>query len=262
MECTSADALNSSVSWESMDVPEYQPLTDRWPMISRIGSTEIGPAAPITIEHTVRRKPADDCCHCFGIRHGRDHNFRAAKLIQFRRRIGGLAVDVVVCAEFFGECFLVLSACNRHGVESHPCCELHAEMTESANPEHTDHIAASRAAVSQRVEGRYARAHQRRAVDGREFVRHKRQRFCRRNHVFGVAAIERNSRGEQGHSAGKKLAAPAVIAITAVATVPANADALASFPRLHPLAHAINDTNDFMSRHTRILNTWPKSFFD
>src|SRR5258708_39932253 len=29
MECTSADALNSSVSCESMDVPEYQPLTDR-----------------------------------------------------------------------------------------------------------------------------------------------------------------------------------------------------------------------------------------
>jgi hypothetical protein len=53
-----------------------------------------------------------------------------------------------------------------------------------------------------------------------------------------------------------------VITITAVATVPANADALASFPRLHPLAHRINDTNDFMSRNTRILNTGPMSFFD
>src|SRR4029077_2082812 len=49
MECTSADALNSSVSCESMDAPEYQPLTDREPVMSRIGSTEIGPAAPITI---------------------------------------------------------------------------------------------------------------------------------------------------------------------------------------------------------------------
>jgi hypothetical protein len=53
-----------------------------------------------------------------------------------------------VCAEFFGECFLVLSACNRHGVESHPRCELHAEVTEPANPEHSNHIATSRAAVS------------------------------------------------------------------------------------------------------------------
>src|SRR5437667_7529003 len=49
MECTSADALNSSVSCESIDVPEYQPLTDRQPVMSRIGSTESGPAAPITM---------------------------------------------------------------------------------------------------------------------------------------------------------------------------------------------------------------------
>jgi hypothetical protein len=32
-----------------MDVPEYQPLTDLDPMMSRIGSTESGPAAPITM---------------------------------------------------------------------------------------------------------------------------------------------------------------------------------------------------------------------
>src|SRR5204862_6007785 len=116
-------------------------------------------------EHTVRRKPAEDCCHCFGIRHGRDHNFCAAKLIQFRRRIGSLAVDVMVCAEFPGERFLVLSACNRHGVESHSRCELHAEMTESANSEDTDHIAAARATVSQRVKCRHSSAHQRCAAD-------------------------------------------------------------------------------------------------
>jgi hypothetical protein len=53
-----------------------------------------------------------------------------------------------------------------------------------------------------------------------------------------------------------------VIAITAVATVPANANALASFPRLHAFAYPINDTNYFMSRYTRILNTGPESFFD
>jgi hypothetical protein len=135
-------------------------------------------------------------------------------------------------------------------------------MTKSANPEHSNHIAASRAAISQGIESCNARAHQRRTVDGREFLRHKRQRLSRRNHVFPVAAIERNSRGEQGHGAGKKLAAPAVIAITAVATVPANSDALASFPRLHPFADGINDTNYFMSRYTRILDTGPESFFD
>src|SRR5262249_55195528 len=49
MECTSADALNSSVSCESMEAPEYQPFTDRWPTMRRMGSTESGPAAPITM---------------------------------------------------------------------------------------------------------------------------------------------------------------------------------------------------------------------
>src|SRR5262249_40054283 len=112
------------------------------------------------------------------------------------------------------------------------------------------------------VEGGHASAHQRRTINGREFIGHTCQRLSRRNHVFGVTAIERNSRCEQCLSAGEKLAAPAVIAITAVTTVPADADALASFPCLHPLPHGINDANDFLSRHTRILDTWPKSFFD
>ena len=93
-------------------------------------------------------------------------------------------------AEFFGEYFLVFSARDGDGFESHPGCVLHAEMTESADPEHCHDIAASRAAVSQRVESRHARAHQRRAVHCRELVRHKRQRFRRRNHVFGVATVE------------------------------------------------------------------------
>jgi hypothetical protein len=86
--------------------------------------------------------------------------------------------------------------------------------------------------------------------------------LSRRNHVFTVAAIEGNPRGEQRHGTGKKLAAPAVIAITAVATVPANANALASFPWLYPLTHGINDANYFMSRHTRIFDTRPKPVFD
>src|SRR5262249_51681352 len=158
----------------------------------------------------------------------------------------------MVCAKFLGECFLVLSACNRHGVESHPCCELHAEMTKPTDPEHRNNIAPRCTTISKRVKRRHTRAHQRCAVDRRKSVRHKRQRLTRRNHVFGIAAIERNSRCEQSLCAGEKLAAPAMIAITAISAMPANADALASFPRLHPLADGINNTNDFMSRHTRI----------
>src|ERR1700746_3816300 len=168
----------------------------------------------------------------------------------------------MVCAEFSGARSLVLPARNGPVFESHLCCELHAQMTESANPEHANPTAAARAAVSQRVKRRYARAHQRRAVNSREFIRHKRQRLSRRNHVFTVAAIERNSRGEQGTRPAKKPATPPMIAIAAIPAVPTNTDSLAVLPRLHPLAHAINDTNNFMSRHTRILDTGPESFLD
>src|ERR1051325_11142477 len=112
-------------------------------------------------------------------------------------------------------------------------------MTESANAEHSNYIATSRTAVSQRVEGRHTSAHQRCAINCREFIRHTRQRLSRSNHVFGVTTIERNSGGEQCLGARKKLAAPAVVAIAAVTTVPANADALTGFPRLHAVAHGI-----------------------
>ena len=96
----------------------------------------------------------------------------------------------MVCAEFFGEGFLILPTCNRHGIETHFGCVLDAEMTEAANPEHGNNIAARCAAVSQRVESGYTSAHQRRAINGREFIRHKRQRFSWRNHVFAVTAVE------------------------------------------------------------------------
>jgi hypothetical protein len=60
----------------------------------------------------------------------------------------------------------------------------------------------------------------------------------------------------------KKLAAPAMVAITAVAAVPTDPDALATFPWLHSFAHGIHNSNHLMSRHARILNTGPESFFD
>jgi hypothetical protein len=53
-----------------------------------------------------------------------------------------------------------------------------------------------------------------------------------------------------------------MVAIAAVAAVPANTHALASFPRFHSFAHGIDNSNDFVSRHTWIFNTRPVSFFD
>ena len=54
----------------------------------------------------------------------------------------------------------------------------------------------------------------------------------------------------------------AMVAIATVPAVPADPDALATFPWLHSFAQKIDNSNDLMSRHTRILNTGPEPFFD
>src|SRR5713101_6662989 len=111
-------------------------------------------------------------------------------------------------------------------------------MTKAANPEHRDRIAPSGTTVSQRVESRYAGAHQRRAINRREFVRRKRQCLRGRNHILGVPAVERNTGGKQRHRAREEFATPAMVAIAAVPAMPTNPDALAILPWLHVPAHA------------------------
>jgi hypothetical protein len=53
-----------------------------------------------------------------------------------------------------------------------------------------------------------------------------------------------------------------MIAIPAIAAVPANTDALTPPPRLHSFPDKIDNSNDLVPRHTWILNTGPESFFD
>ena len=53
-----------------------------------------------------------------------------------------------------------------------------------------------------------------------------------------------------------------MIAITAVATVPADTGSLTVLPWLHPFAYSIHNSDDFMSRHTRVLDSGPEAFFD
>src|SRR5947208_16584928 len=53
-----------------------------------------------------------------------------------------------------------------------------------------------------------------------------------------------------------------MVAITTVTAVPADPDALATFPWLHSLAHKVDSSDDFVSGHTRILNTGPLAFLD
>ena len=53
-----------------------------------------------------------------------------------------------------------------------------------------------------------------------------------------------------------------MIAIPAIAAVPANTDALTGFPWLHSFSYGIDNSDDLVPRHARILNTGPEPFFD
>ena len=51
------------------------------------------------------------------------------------------AVDVQVSAELFGQRRFVRAARDRHGLESHLGRELHAQVTQAADPQNGDEIA-------------------------------------------------------------------------------------------------------------------------
>src|SRR5437588_8552059 len=89
-----------------------------------------------------------------------------------------------------------------------------------------------------------------------------RQRLSRRGHVFRVTAIVGNSSREQSDLAGEEITAPAVVAIAAMSTVPADADSLAGGPFRDRGTDRIDNSDDFMSRYSRILNPRPRPLFD
>ena len=53
-----------------------------------------------------------------------------------------------------------------------------------------------------------------------------------------------------------------MIAITTVAAVPTDTDALADFPRLHSFTKQIDNSNHLVSRYTRILKAGPEPFLN
>src|SRR5438309_11985186 len=135
-------------------------------------------------------------------------------------------------------------------------------MTESTDSEHADNIARSRATVAKRVERRDPGAHERRAFDRRQIVGHQRQRGRGSCHVFGVTAIERNPGSQQGHLTGKEIAAPARITMSAMSSMPADANSLTRFPLRHVRPDGVNNSNHFMTRYSRVLNARPRPIFD
>src|ERR1051326_2662799 len=100
------------------------------------------------------------------------------------------------------------------------------------------------------------------SVGGRQVIGHQGNGDSRRDHVFGITAVERNACDLERDLAAKEIAAPASIAIPAVPTMPADTDALTFFPLRDTCADCIHNANDFVAGNSWKLHTWPVTFFD
>ena len=187
--------------------------------------------------------------------------FCTATLLQFRPRIRSVRINVIVRAEFFRQRFFVLPPANRHRHKSHLPRILESEMSQSADAMHRDHVATARARIAERIVDGDARAHERPGFLGRQFVGNRRHRFRWCDHVFGISTVEIDA-GDLTINAHGEISALALRANETMSAVPAHTDALTFLPFDYVLADRIDASSDFMTRHTRILNSRPQTLFD
>jgi hypothetical protein len=126
-------------------------------------------------------------------------------------------------------------------------------MAEATYALYRDEIAGAGSRVSQRVIDRDPGTKERSRFIRGEIVRHERHRLGRCDHVFGVAAVEVNSR-DLFELAVDEVATAAGVADKAVAAMPAHTDALSGFPLGDIGAYRIDATRNLVPWNTGILN--------
>src|SRR5260221_6031785 len=102
-------------------------------------------------------------------------------------------------------------------------------MSHPANTVHGYHVTATRTGIAERVVNGHARAHERSHFLCRQVVRNRGQRFRARDHVLGISAVGIEA-GDFPINAHREITPPALCADETMSTMPANADALTSFP--------------------------------
>ena len=178
------------MSCESIEVPEYQPLTERQPMSSDRGETCIDSAAPTISSVPLTARPPWTALIASPLVAVARMTLAPPSLLQLRRGVLRLAVDVDRRAQLAGERLLVLAAGDADRVKAHLRGVLDAEVAEAAQAEHGDDVARPGAAVPQGVERGEAGAHQRGRLDGRQVGGHQRDRAGGGDHVLAVAAVD------------------------------------------------------------------------
>ena len=176
-------------------------------------------------------------------------------------RILRRAVDVFVGAQLSGQRRFVFSSRNRHHVKAHTARELDAQMPEPTDALNGDEVTCAKVRVPQRVVGRDARAKQRGRVLGRQRVGNRDERASLRDDDLGVPAVLGHARCDHVHAVDQ-IAAPARLAMPAMATEPTDSDTLALFPTRNALADGVDESCDLVTRHVGIRDVRPVPFDD
>src|SRR5207249_1058405 len=212
-------------------------------------------------EFAVHRQSIHERGNRLCVRRRRQNHARAAQLLQFRRCLISARINVMMRSQLPCQRFLVPPSPKSHRHESHLPRVLNSQVSQSANAVHGHDVASPRARMAQRVEYGDARAHERPGFLRRQFIRNRRQRRRRRDHMLGIPAVEIDAR-DLAIGAHCEIAAPALFALEAMSTVPPDTDAPTLFPASDAAADRIDPPGDFMARHTGILNPGPETFFD
>jgi hypothetical protein len=187
-------------------------------------------------------------------------DLRAAQPSQFLGCIRRFTVNVDTYSELLRERSVFRAAPDCRDLIIKFVRELNSQMAQTADALNGTKIAAHRAAVTERVIGGDSGAEDRRGFHVTERVRNGRQRFDWSHHVLLIAAVIANASNFQVLRIAK-IFAPARTAGAVLAAVPADADALAFSPGCDIGANLINEARDFVSRHTRVLNSGQAAAF-
>jgi hypothetical protein len=134
-------------------------------------------------------------------------------------------------------------------------------VTQSTDALDGDQITGAGVGVAQGIEDGDAGAQKRGGLGGVESVGDVGDRFRRRDGVLGVSAVEGDAR-DLGVFTGDEVPFAARLAIETMATVPADADALALSPGGHTFADRVDTPDDFVAWNPRILDPGVGPLFD
>src|SRR5260370_7623161 len=176
--------------------------------------------------------------NCFRVGRGHQNGLCAAQLLEFRCCVHCFAVDVHARSELLYEHRIFRSTADRGNLVAKFIPELDSKVAEAANALHRNETARRCAAMSQRVKGRDPRAQKGPCFSIAKYVRYRRERFGRSDHVLLISSVEADP-CNFGVAAAKEVSTPAFETLIVLPPTPPSPPPLPSLPPPHTLPNRI-----------------------